>query len=297
MGPKMRDQKEMTLYEHLMELRDRLKVVAIFYIASLLFWLVFPKNLTLGELGSIITGEYIPMITLVLEHAASMSHGLVKLIPGTLTSPLEIYFIAAALMALITSIPIIGYEFYMYVDPALYPHERRLIWGFMGAFLSLYAVGAFFSYFFVVPLIVRFMVIFARIIGIPPEQTFVTAGDYYMLVFSTVALMGLLFTSPAIFVLLVRFGLISTSTFTKNRLYVYGLLYILIAFITPDGWLVGNTVLFLPLVVLLEVAVIVAKRFEKARETGVYSVPRCKFCGGEVPEDSVFCSKCGRSQE
>lgn len=293
----MRDQKEMTLYEHLMELRDRLKVVAIFYIASLLFWLVFPKNLTLGEIGAIISGEYIPMITLILEHAASMSKGLVRLIPGTMTSPLEIYFVAAALMALITSIPIIGYEFYRYVDPALYPHERRLIWGFMGAFLSLYAVGAFFSYFFVVPLIVRFMVIFARIIGIPPEQTFVTAGDYYMLVFSTVALMGLLFTSPAIFVLLVRFGLISTSTFTKNRLYVYGLLYILIAFITPDGWLVGNTVLFLPLVILLEIAVIVAKRFEKARELGTYSIPRCKFCGGEVLEGSVFCSKCGRSQE
>lgn len=293
----MRDQKEMTLYEHLMELRDRLKVVAIFYIASLLFWLVFPKNLSMGEIGAIISGEYIPMVTLVLEHAASMSQGLVKLIPGTLTSPLEIYFIAAALMALITTIPVIGYEFYMYVDPALYPHERRLIWGFMGAFLSLYAVGAFFSYFFVVPLIVRFMVIFARIIGIPPEQTFVTASDYYMLVFSTVALMGLLFTSPAIFVLLVRFGLISTSTFTRNRLYVYGLLYILIAFITPDGWLVGNTVLFLPLVILLEVAVIIAKRFEKAREAGAYSVPRCKFCGGEIPEGSVFCSKCGRSQE
>jgi len=293
----MRDQKEMTLYEHLMELRDRLKVVAIFYIASLLFWLVFPKNLSMGEIGAIISGEYVPMVTLVLEHAASMSQGLVKLIPGTLTSPLEIYFIAAALMALITTIPVIGYEFYMYVDPALYPHERRLIWGFMGAFLSLYAVGAFFSYFFVVPLIVRFMVIFARIIGIPPEQTFVTASDYYMLVFSTVALMGLLFTSPAIFVLLVRFGLISTSTFTRNRLYVYGLLYILIAFITPDGWLVGNTVLFLPLVILLEVAVIIAKRFEKAREAGAYSVPRCKFCGGEIPEGSVFCSKCGRSQE
>jgi sec-independent protein translocase protein TatC len=293
----MRDQKEMTLYEHLMELRDRLKVVAIFYVASLLFWLVFPKNLTLGEIGSIISGEYVPMITLVLEHAASMSQGAVKIIPGTLTSPLEIYFIAAALMALITTAPVIGYEFYMYVDPALYPHERRLIWGFMGAFLSLYALGSIFSYFFVVPLVVRFMVIFARIVGIPPEQTFVTAGDYYMLVFSTVALMGLLFTFPAIFVLLVRFGLISTSLFTKNRLYAYGLLYILIAFITPDGWLVGNTVLFLPLVVLMEVAVLIAKRFEKAREMGAYSVPRCKFCGGEVPEGSVFCSKCGRSQE
>jgi sec-independent protein translocase protein TatC len=293
----MRDQKEMTLYEHLMELRDRLKVVAIFYIASLLFWLVFPKNLSLGEIGAIISGEYVPMITLVLEHAASMSQGAVKIIPGTLTSPLEIYFIAAALMALITTIPVIGYEFYMYVDPALYPHERRLIWGFMGAFISLYAVGSIFSYFFVVPLVIRFMVIFARIIGIPPEQTFVTAGDYYMLVFSTVALMGLLFTFPAIFVLLVRFGLISTSLFTKNRLYAYGLLYILIAFITPDGWLVGNTMLFLPLVVLMEVAVLVAKRFEKAREVGAYLAPRCKFCGGEIPEGSVFCSKCGRSQE
>lgn len=290
----MRDQKEMTLLEHLAELRDRLKVVGIAYIASLVFWLVFPKDF--NDIGALLNGEYIPMITLVLENVEGMARGTLRIIAGRLTSPIEIYFIAAALMAFITSSPVIAYEFYKYIDPALYPHERRVLYGFMAAFVGLYAAGAIFSYLFVVPLVLRFMVIFARIVRAEPD---ILAGDFYSLVFMSVALMGLLFTSPAIFVLLVRLGVIKTTAFTNNRIYIYGLLYILIALITPDGWLIGNTLLFLPMVILLEVAVLIAKRYERSREAADAGPPKekCRFCGGEVPLGGVFCSSCGRSQE
>jgi sec-independent protein translocase protein TatC len=292
-----RNPNEMTFTEHLLELRDRLKMIILSYFIALIFWLAFPTTISLSNVGSIITGEYRPIVSLVLDYTVGLTGGLFKIIPGRLVSPLEIYFIAAALVAFITVIPIIGYEIYAYVNPALYPHEKRLVWPFLAAFLTLFAAGAAFSYLIVVPLIIRFMAIFADIVGIEPELRLIEAGDYFVFVFSTVGSMGLLFTSPAIFVLLVRLGIIGTNVFSRNRVYFYGVLYIIIAIITPDGWLVGNTVLFLPLVIMMEIALLVAKRIEKKRLGGAYSAPRCKFCGGEIGEDDVFCPKCGRSQE
>lgn len=288
---------EMTFREHLLELRDRLKVIAISYVVALLFWLAFPSNISLSGISTILTGEYKPVITVVLEMTVSLAGGIFRIIPGRLVSPLEIYFIAAALVAFITVIPVIGYEIYAYVNPALYPHERRLVWPFLAAFIGLFATGAFFSYFIVVPLIIRFMAIFADIVGIEPELRLIEAGDYYIFVFSTVGSMGLLFTSPAVFLLLVRLGILSSRILSRNRVYFYGILYIVIAFITPDGWLVGNTVLFLPLVAMMEISLMLARRIERKREAGVYSAPRCKFCGEVIPEGVVFCPKCGRSQE
>jgi len=288
---------EMTFSEHLIELRDRLKIVAISYVVALIFWLAFPSNITLTSISTILTGEYKPVISIILEQTVSLTGGIFKIIPGRLVSPLEIYFIAAALVAFITVIPVIGYEIYAYVNPALYPQERRLVWPFLTAFIGLFAMGAFFSYFIVVPLIIRFMAIFADIIGIPPELRLIEAGDYYMFVFSTVGSMGLLFTAPAIFVLLVRLGILSSNILSRNRIYFYGILYIIIAFITPDGWLVGNTVLFLPLVIMMEISLLIAKRIERRREAGFYSAPNCKFCAAVIPEGAIFCPNCGRSQE
>jgi len=199
------------------------------------------------------------------------------------------------LMALATISPVIGYELYAYVNPALYPHERRLVWGFMAAFVGLFTAGAVFCYFLVMPLVIRFMAFFAEVVG---AEFTVTAGDYFTMVFSTVVLMGFLFTFPAIFVLLVRLGILNTSILTKNRLYVYGILYIIIAVITPDGWLVANTVLFLPMVVLTEAAILVAKRFERERAKQERELTkRCKFCGESMPYEEVFCPRCGRAQE
>jgi sec-independent protein translocase protein TatC len=288
---------EMTFMEHILELRDRLKMIIIGYFVSLIFWLAFPSTISISNVGSIVTGEYKPIISAVLDYTVSLTGGLFRIIPGRLVSPLEIYFVAAALVAFITVIPLIGYEIYAYVNPALYPHEKRLVWPFLASFLSLFTMGAAFSYFIVVPLIIRFMAIFADIVGIEPDLRLIEAGDYFMFVFSTVGSMGLLFTSPAIFVLLVRLGIIGTGLFSRNRVYFYGILYIIIALITPDGWLVGNTILFLPLVLMMEIALRVARRSERKRLTGEYSIPRCKFCGNEIREGEIFCPKCGRSQE
>lgn len=281
----------MPLVEHLRELKDRVKVVMISFVVALIFWLAFPADLT-----DIIRNPefYEPMVTLVLKRIVQdLAGARIEIIGCSMTSPFEIFFLAAAFLAIATIMPVIGYETYAYVDPALYPHERRLIYGFTLAFVALFAVGGVFGYFVAAPLIMRAMVFFFELAGVIPT---VCAMDFYSLVFTTVLLIGVVFTSPVVLVLLVRFGIISTDLISRNRLYVYGILYILVAIITPDGWLVGNAVLFLPLVALIESSLFIAKRVERNRLKTMI-VGYCKFCGNGLRENEIFCSKCGRAQE
>ncbi|GBC72395.1 Sec-independent protein translocase protein TatC [archaeon HR03] len=287
----MSKDKEMPLVEHLRELKDRVKVVMISFVVALIFWLAFPADLT-----DIIRNPefYEPMVTLVLKRIVQdLAGARIEIIGCSMTSPFEIFFLAAAFLAIATIMPVIGYETYAYVDPALYPHERRLIYGFTLAFVALFAVGGVFGYFVAAPLIMRAMVFFFELAGVIPT---VCAMDFYSLVFTTVLLIGVVFTSPVVLVLLVRFGIISTDLISRNRLYVYGILYILVAIITPDGWLVGNAVLFLPLVALIESSLFIAKRVERNRLKTMI-VGYCKFCGNGLRENEIFCSKCGRAQE
>jgi len=281
--------KELPLIEHIRELKDRVKVIIVSFIVALIFWLAIPANLT-----SFNPDLYEPMVSLVLKRVVNdISGGKLTIIGCSVTSPFELIFLAAAFLAVASIMPVIGYETYAYVDPALYPHERRVIYGFTAAFFSLFVAGMAFGYFVAAPLIMRTMVFFFDLAGIVPT---VCAMEFYSLVFTTVLLIGVVFTSPAVVVLLVRFGLLSSETIAKNRLYIYGGLYILVAVITPDGWLVGNTILFLPLVLLIEASIFIARRFERSRER-MAEVDRCKFCGEELKKGTLFCSKCGKARE
>ena len=93
--------KKMTIWEHLAELKKRVKVIAFAYIAALIFWLLIPAEAF--DPSALFTGMYVPMIAIILNSAAALAGDSITIIAGTLTSPLEIYFVAGAVMALITA--------------------------------------------------------------------------------------------------------------------------------------------------------------------------------------------------
>jgi sec-independent protein translocase protein TatC len=123
--------------------------------------------------------------------------------------------------------------------------------------------------------------------------------DFYSMVFVSTVLSGLIFTWPVFFILLVRFGVLRTSMITSNRRYVYAAMYIITAFVTPDGGPLADVMLFIPMALLTEVAVFVGRRYEKsgpithkpAREGS-----RCRFCASEIELGKAFCDACGRAQ-
>jgi sec-independent protein translocase protein TatC len=290
-------EKAGTIFEHLNELASRLKIVLISLFLTTTFFMVFPSN------SSFLRNPlafYDPLIALVLRQVVSdvLPAG-IQLIAGEFTAPLEIYLIASVLLGVAVSAPVIAYEVYRYIDPALYAEERRAIYPFVGSFTILFLIGAVFGYKVLAPFMLWAMLPFFKLTGAVP---IIYVMDFYSLVFITTLTSGFSFTMPVFFVLLVRFGILKTSYITTRRRYVYAALYIITAVITPDGGPIADLALFVPMAILLELAVFFGKRYERkgkveyrpSMDKSAYV--KCKFCGALLNDPLGFCPACDKAQ-
>ncbi len=286
-----------TIFEHLSELASRLKIVLYSLFITTTIFMVFPAN------PSFIKNPfafYDPLISLVLRRVVNdvLPTG-VQLIAGEFTAPLEIYLIASVLLGVAVSSPVIAYEVYRYIDPALYPEERKAVYPFVASFTLLFLIGAVFGYKVLAPFMLWAMLPFFRLTG---AVAIIYVMDFYSLVFITTLTSGFSFTMPVFFVLLVRFGIIKTSYVTTRRRYIYAALYIITAVITPDGGPIADLALFVPMAILLEVAVFFGKRYEKGSRVLYRPVEektsyiKCRFCGALLSDRLGFCPECDRAQ-
>jgi sec-independent protein translocase protein TatC len=294
----MSKDKELPFEEHLAELARRLKVVLYTLIASTIIFMALPADLSFLHNPHVFKPLVSVLLTYVREDILPAS---VKLIAGEITTPLELYIVASFALGVAVTLPVLFYEVYKFVDPALYPEERRMVYPFVAAFISLFIAGAVFGYKILSPFMIWALMPFFEALQV---EAIVYVMDFYTLVFTLVILCGVVFTFPVIFVLLVRFNIVGTETLTKNRKYLYAAIFVITALITPDGGPLADIALFLPIIVLIEAAIFVAKRYEKQRAgkeppvlTKLLSgnVIKCRFCGVEVSSDSKFCPKCGRA--
>lgn len=286
-----------SITEHLSELASRLKVVlySLFIITTV--FMVFPANSSF--LKDPLT-FYDPLIAIVLRQVVKdvLPSG-VQLIAGEFTAPLEIYLIASVLLGVALSAPVIAYEVYRYIDPALYPEERKAVYPFVASFTILFLIGAVFGYKVLAPFMLWAMLPFFRLTGAIP---IIYVMDFYNLVFITTLTSGFSYTMPVFFVLLVKFGIIKTSYVTTRRKYIYAALYVVTAVITPDGGPVADLALFVPMAILLELAVFFGKRYEKSGKIEYRPTEekpshiKCKFCGALLNDKAGFCPECGKAQ-
>jgi sec-independent protein translocase protein TatC len=275
----------------------RLRWVLYSLIATTIFFMVFPSNASFLKDP---LAFYDPVIALVLQRVVKdvLPAG-VTLIAGEITAPLEIYLIGSFVLGIAASTPILAYEIYRYVDPALYPEERRAVSPFITSFTILFLIGAVFGYKILAPFMIWAMIPFFAMAGATP---FIYALDFYNLVFVTVLATGFAFTLPVFFVLLVRFGILKTDYVTTRRRYIYAAMYVVTAIVTPDGGPIADVALFVPMVILLELAVLFGKRYEKNRPESFRPIlerrtyAKCKFCGALQTSPSGFCPSCGKSQ-
>lgn len=286
------------LISHLTELASRLKIILYSLLVTTTIFMVIPAN---SDFLRHPFAFYNPLIGLVLRQVTKdvLPSG-VQLIAGEFTAPLEIYLIASLLMGIVTSAPVIGYEIYRYVDPALYPEERKAVYPFVISFTALFITGSLFGYKILAPFMLWAMIPFFTLTGAVP---IIYVMDFYSLVFITTLTAGFSFTMPVFFVLLVKFGLIKTSYVTTRRKYIYAALYIITAVITPDGGPIADIALFVPMAILLEVAVYFGKRIERKqgpmglkREARKLVYLKCKFCGALLDPKVSFCPSCGKSR-
>src|SRR5438270_8635444 len=166
--------------------------------------------------------------------------------PFTTTITVSLYF------AFIIALPVILFELYGFVLPALKPEERRAAMPLLTAVPFLFAAGVVFGYFVVLPAAVRFFVNFNS----GEFNVLVQASQFYGFAATILFAMGLVFQVPVAVLAATRIGLVTPQQLRRNRRYAIVACAAVAALLPGDALtLVLETV---PLYLLYELSILVA---------------------------------------
>ncbi|MBA2876951.1 twin-arginine translocase subunit TatC [Thermaerobacillus caldiproteolyticus] len=235
--------KEMSVYEHLGELRKRLIIVVVFFVIAMIasFFLVEPVILYLQKAGE----------------AKELTMNAFRL-----TDPIKIYMQFAFVIALIMTSPVLLYQLWAFISPGLYERERKVTLSYIPLSLLLFLAGVSFAYFVLFPFVVHFMQNLASSLGI---HQVIGINEYFEFLLQLVLPFGLVFQLPIIVMFLTRLGLITPMFLVKVRKYAYFVLLIVAAIITPPDVL-SQVIVMIPLSILYEISIWISRiAYRRAR--------------------------------
>src|SRR3954469_25394473 len=230
-----------TLVEHLDELRTRIVVsISAFAVASALcFW---QNGMLLDIANAPLPGDRTPSTFGVAE-------------PFTATVTITVY------AAIVISLPVILYQAYAYVLPALTDRERRVIVPFLVMVPLLFCAGVVFGYFVVLPAATKFLLSFNQ----SQFNIQIRAKDYYSFFTTTLGAMGLIFQLPIGILAVTCLGIVTPRQLAKNRRYAY-LIIAVVAMVLPGTDPISMLLEMVPLIVLFEASLILARVLNRPRE-------------------------------
>ncbi|HLG02275.1 MAG TPA: twin-arginine translocase subunit TatC [Bacteroidia bacterium] len=167
---------------------------------------------------------------------------------------------ASIVAGIIAAFPYILWELWRFIKPALQQKEVNAARGFIFYATGLFLTGVLFGYFVVSPLALYFLGNFHVDANIPNQWTL---DSYISVVTTLVMMMGLVFELPIVIYFLARFGLITAAFMRKYRRHSAIAILILAAIITPTTDVFTQILVAVPLWVLYEASIIVARRVEK----------------------------------
>ena len=235
----------MPLTEHLRELRTRIikSIIAVLVGAGFSFYF----SNTIFEF---------------LKRPVSKSYPQVELITLSPTEPLFILIKITFIVGLIIASPVVLYQIWRFVEPALYPHEKKLFIPLLLSSIILFISGASFAYFAVLPVALKFL------IGIGFSQLnatpFLSVGMYVGFVLKMILGFGLAFEMPIFLFMLQRAGIVREEQLRKFRRYFIVVAFIIGALIAPD--VATQILMAVPLLILYEISILLGKFYVKRDE-------------------------------
>ncbi len=228
-------QSKLTFAEHLEELRRRLGICLLAFLAAV---------------G--LSAFLIEPILQWLQRPAE--HWLPRFAYFTPTEPLIAYLKVAMLAGTALAMPVILWQVWAFIRAGLTPQERAtgaafILWG-SGLFLA----GAAFAYYLLLPVSLRVLLNIGRtylepVISIDRYLSFVTALLFWC---------GLMFELPAVVFLLAKIGIVTPAWLKQQRAYAILILTIIAALITPTTDPVNLVLMMGPLIVLYELAIMLS---------------------------------------
>jgi len=232
--------KDLSIGQHLIELRRRMTWSAIVVVVC-----------TAASFGF-----HEQILTLLMEPAKGFA-GIPteKPIYTDLTEFLGIAMKVSLLAGLVISMPFILFQVVMFAAPGLTSVERRYLYTLLPVSVLAFAAGAAFGYRILFPPAVRFLLSFGTDIAEP----YIRIGNYVNLMLSLLFWMGIVFETPVVMFFLSRIGVVTHRTLASKRRYAVVVAFILGAVITPTFDPVNQTLVALPIVVLYEAGIWLAK--------------------------------------
>lgn len=231
-----------TFFEHLDELRQRLVVslVVFFfclastfaYVGNLLDWLMSP---------------------------------LLREIPSAyFFSPSDAFVVkikVALLGAAVLSSPVILAQLWFFIAPALYGKEKKVVFPLIILTASLFILGAFFSFYGVLPATLHFL------IGMQSQfmKPMVSVSEYLSFLTCMVFAFGVAFNLPVFILALVGSGLVSAEMLNQFQRPAIVIIFILAAVLTPGPDVASQLMLAIPLIILFELSVVGALVLERMK--------------------------------
>jgi sec-independent protein translocase protein TatC len=236
---------EMPFLDHLEELRWRL-------IWSLL-------ALTVGFVVGFVLVDSLNILGLLMRPIAPELKG------GKLffTSPIEPFMITLWLgffVGVVLASPVIIWQLWKFLAPALYQKERRVVLPVSIAGVLLFLGGACMAYLLILPAAIKVLFGFQS----SSLQPIVTAREYFAFAAQVVIAFGTIFEIPLVLLILVYLRVISAGFLARNRRYaVAGNAFLAMVLAPPD--LISMTLMMVPVQLLYEITVVLARVLERRR--------------------------------
>jgi sec-independent protein translocase protein TatC len=243
---KMADDKQPFL-GHLEELRKRLVICAIAIGIGFIISYFFAKQLF---------AYLILPLTKVLPDDS-------RLIFTNLPEMFIAYIKVALVAGIILAIPIIFYQLWMFLAPALYQKEKRYIIPFVLFSSILFAAGSLFGYLVVFPYGFKFFVSFAT----EEIQALPSVKQYFSFAIRLLLAFGLVFEMPIVVLFLTKIGLITPDSMKKFRKFAILCSFILSAILTPPD-VATQLMMALPIIILYEISIFLSKVIYRKKEGG-----------------------------
>jgi sec-independent protein translocase protein TatC len=209
----------MTFFEHLVELRKRIinSLISVL-VGSVIGWVVAPHFVALISK---------PMIK-ALEEAGLHN----KLIYTHPAGYLNLLITLSVYLGIVIASPVVLYQIWLFVAPALYRHERSAIAGFLFSTVFLFLAGIAFGYFISLPYVLHFLVSFKG-----PVEPLISINEYFDLILLILLSLGLVFELPILIFFLSLFGIVTPQFLIKNFRYAILVIAIVAAIVkpTPDA--------------------------------------------------------------
>jgi sec-independent protein translocase protein TatC len=193
---------------------------------------------------------------------------LVKVLPAdsqlifTSLPEMFITYIKVSLVAgIILAIPVIFYELWMFIVPALYQKEKRYLIPFVLFSSILFILGALFGYLVVFPYGFKFFISFAT----EDIQALPSVKQYFSFAIRLLLAFGLVFEMPVVVLFLARIGLITPDAMKRFRKFAILCSFILAAILTPPD-VATQIMMALPIIILYELSILISKGVYRKKE-------------------------------